>query len=99
MQNVVKYLCEVWHGNDDMFGITATKNKCSFDCCKLWARCLTITGTKFVPLCEGISGEIGKLEVDDLFRYESVNLYIDILVVDLTHIGKKDDKFGESEFM
>ena len=69
MQNIVKYLRGVWYGNSGTFGVTNVNNKRSVDCCKLWARCLTIAGTKFVPLCKGTSVDIGNLEVDDLFRY------------------------------
>ena len=46
-----------------------------------------------------IFGETGNLEVNDLFRYESINLPIDTLVVDLTCVGEEDDEFGESEFV
>ena len=65
MQNVVKYLCETWYGNAGTFDVNDVKNKCPVDCHKLWARYLTIAGTKFVLLCEEISGEVGNLEVDD----------------------------------
>ena len=99
MQSVVKYLREAWYGNTSTFDVNNVKHKRPFDCRRLWARYLTITGTKFVPLCEGISGEIGNLEVDDLFRYESINLPIDTLVVDLTCVYKEDDELGESEFV
>ena len=50
-----------------------------------------------VPLFERISGDIGN--VDGLFRYESINLPIDTLVVDLTRAGEEDDEFSESEFV
>ena len=99
MQNVVKYLREAWYGNAGTFGVTGVKNKRPVDCRKLWARCLTIAGTKFVPLCEGISGDIGNLKVDDSFRYESIDLPIDTLVVDLTRVGEEDDEFVESKFV
>ena len=99
MQNVMKYLCEVWYGNDGTFDVNDVTNKHLVDCRKLWARCLTINGTKFVPLYEGISSEVRNLEVDDSFRYESIDLPIDTLVIDLTHVGKEDNEFGESEFV
>ena len=47
-----------------MCGVTDVTNKRPVDCCKLWACYLTIS-TNYVPLCDGISGEIGKLEVGD----------------------------------
>ena len=99
MQKIVKYLREIWYGNAGTFVVTDIKNKQLVDCRKLWVRCLTIARTKFVPLCEGISGEVVILEVDDSFRYESINLPIDTLVVDLIRVSKEDDEFGESEFV
>ena len=70
IQNVVKHLREAWYGNAGTFGVNGIKNKRPVDCRKLWARCLTIAGIKSVVLlCEGVSGEVGNLEVDDSFRY------------------------------
>ena len=38
--------------------------------------------TTYVGLCEGLSGEIGSLIVDDTYVDEQVNLPIDTLIVD-----------------
>ena len=55
-----------------------------------------IAWTKFVPFCDGISGINGDLKIDDTFKYESVMLPIDILVVDLTkHVEDDDTMFTE----
>ena len=55
-----------------------------------------VTRTKFVPLCEGISGIIGDLKIDDTFKYESVMLPIEALIVDLTkHVEDDDTMFAE----
>ena len=75
------------------------KNKRPVDCRKLWGRCLAIAGKIFVPLCEGIYGEVGNLKVNDSFRYESIDLHIDTLVVDLICVVEEDNEFGESEFV
>ena len=91
MKNVVKYFREAWYGNTGMFDVTDDKHKHPVDCHKLWARCLTIAGTKCVPLCEGISGDIRNIEVNDSFIYQSINLPIDTLVVDLTRIGEEKE--------
>ena len=56
-----------------------------------------VTGTKFVQLCEGISGAIESLEADPDFRYESVTLPIDTIVVDLSREDVDDDEFGVIE--
>ena len=69
MQSVVKCLRKAWYGNASTFDVNNVKNKLPVDCHKLWARCLTIARTKFVPLCEGISGEAGNPEVNDIFGY------------------------------
>ena len=60
------------------------------DCRALWSKCLKIAGTKFIELCDGVSGGIGSLVRDEDFTYEPVALPIDTLVVDLT----KDDEEG-----
>ena len=51
---------------------------------------MKITGTKFVPICEGIEGQIRSLGVDENFKYESVMLTIDTLVVKLTKDVEED---------
>ena len=56
-----------------------------------YATCKKIAWTKFVPFCDGISGINGDLKIDDTFRYESVMLPIDTLVIDLTNRVKDDD--------
>ena len=50
-----------------------------------------------MQLCEGISGVIANLEVDPRFRYESVTIPIDTLVVDFTQEDVDDDEFGAIE--
>ena len=63
----------------------------------LYVTCLSIAGTKFVQLYEGISGVIANLEVDPKFRYESVTIPIDTLMVDFTREDVDDDEFGAIE--
>ena len=99
MKNVVKYLREIWYGNAGTFGITNVKNKLPVGCRKLWARCLTIAGTKFVPLYEEISDEVGNLEVHNLLGNKFIELLIDILGVDLIRIGEEDHEFGEFKIL
>ena len=96
MRNVVKYLREGWYGNGDAYAPDHPYHKSPVDCRKLWATCKKIAWTKFVPLCDGISGIIGDLKIDDTFKYESVMLPIDTLVVDLTkHVEDDDTMFAE----
>ena len=67
--------------------------KKAVDCRKLWSKCLTIAGTKFVPLCNGISGQIGSLVVDKNYVDEEFVIPIDTLVTDLTNEDNKDGAF------
>ena len=97
MQNVVTYFREGWYGNWDTNALDSNQRKRLVNCCTLWAKCLSIVGTKFVQLCEGISGVIGNLEVDPKFTYESVTLPIDTLVVYFTREDADDDEFGAIE--
>ena len=56
MQNVVKYLREVWFGNADTFSVNNVKNKRPVDCRKLWARYLTIVDKSCRELTAILSG-------------------------------------------
>jgi hypothetical protein len=51
------------------------------------------TATKFIPLCDGISGTIGTLVVDAHYVEDAVSFPIDALVVDLSQID--DDVIDE----
>ena len=83
--------------NGDIYSHDHPLKKRAVDCCKLWRTCLRIAGTKFVSLCEGISGDKGSLGVDEAYVDEDVSLPIDTLVVDLTRGGDKDDDLGKYE--
>ena len=52
---------------------------------------MDIAGTKFIPLCEGISGKIGSLVKTEDFTDEPVDIPIDTLVIDLTRKGEHND--------
>jgi hypothetical protein len=54
---------------------------------------LDFAATKFIPLCDGISGTIGTLVVDADYVEDIVSFPIDALVVDLSQID--DDVIGE----
>lgn len=57
----------------------------------MWLKCLRITGTTCVALCDGISGNIGLLVEDDDFTNKPVHLPIDNLVINTT----REDTEGE----
>ena len=97
MRDVVNYLREVWYENGDKFPRYHPLKKDPVDCRKLWKTCLDIAGTKFVPICEGISGEIGSLKIGETFVDAQVDLLIDTLVINLTKERVKDDDISEVE--
>ena len=84
MRQVIKHLREGWYGNGNLYSEDHPLNKKPVDCRKLWKTCLDIAGTKFVSLCDGISGKMGELVETIDFTNEPVSIPIDTLVVDLT---------------
>jgi hypothetical protein len=68
--------------------------KALVDCGKLFQECITAAATKFIPLCEGISGTIGDLKIDQTYQEEEIGIPIDALVLDLTRF---DDEGNGSE--
>ena len=50
--------------------------------------------TKFVPLCEGITGKIGPLVENEDFTNEPVDITIDTLVIDTTREDSGDNGWG-----
>ena len=61
MRDVVEGLREGWYGNGDKYEDTHPLFKRPVDCLKLWNKSLEIATTKFVKLCDGISGVMGDL--------------------------------------
>lgn len=52
--------------------------------------------TKFIPLCEGISGKIGNLTIDATCQDDKVDNLIDALVHDLARIDEEVDSGDQS---
>ena len=84
MRDIVKNLREGWYGDGSVYPVDHPLHKRPVDCRKLWSTCLAIAGTKFVSLCEGISGVIGNLVETDTFTNEPIDIPIDTLVTALT---------------
>jgi hypothetical protein len=59
-------------------------------------RALNFAATKFIPLCEGISGTIGTLVVDGDYEEDPDAFPIDALVVDLFKIDDEESKENAS---
>lgn len=52
-------------------------------------------GTKFAPICDGMSGDIRNLEICETFVDGHMDLPIDTLVIDLTKERVEGDDIGE----
>jgi hypothetical protein len=64
-------------------------------CYKLFHEFLKATATKFVPLCDGISGPINALIVDPTYQDDEINIPIDALVLDLARVDEEDGENGD----
>ena len=95
MKDIVKYLREGWYGNGEAFILGHPYRKRPVDCGKLWTTCLNFARTKYIPLCEGISGSIGELIVDKNYEDERVELPIDTLVLKIASDEGDDELVAE----
>ena len=96
MKDVVKYLREGWYGNGEKYPPGHPLRKQHVDCRKLWMHCLTDASKIFVPICGGLEGEIGSLNVDENWKDDEVSIPIDTLIVDLTRNGLEVDEIGQA---
>jgi transposase len=94
MKETVSHVREGWYGNGDTYPVGDLYRKAPVDCGKLFQECVTAAATKFIPLCEGISGTIGDLKIDETYQEEEIDVPIDALVLDLARFN---DKRGDSE--
>jgi len=97
MKQCIADLREGWYGNRHLFPDDATEDsvlagnirrrfKKPVDCSKLIAKSIHFANTKFIPLCAGIAGTIGALEVDPDHEKNTTGLPIDLFVIDLTRM-------------
>ena len=93
MKETVSHLGKEWHGNGGTYPIDHLYCKAPVNCKKLYQESLKAAATKFVPICEGISGTIGALIIDPTYQEDEIYIPIDALVLDLTRIA---DKGGDS---
>ena len=68
--------------------------KAQVNCKALWEHSLNLVMTKFVPICHGIKGTIGSLEIDETYVHESVNVPSDTLIIDLSNGPNLDNDNG-----
>ena len=84
MWDVVQALRVGWYGNGCEFPDNHPKRKRAINCHKLWATCLRYAVTIYIPICDGISGDIGNLVIDQIYTNDPHVLHIDTLVLNLT---------------
>ena len=66
--------------------------------CQTQERSLKLATTKFVPLCRGIEGTVGSLEVNENYVPEPVDVPIDTLLIDFNNQQSDDvDIAGNDE--
>ena len=71
------------------------RHKAPVDCNKLFAESVKAAATKFLPLCEGISGPIGALIIDPTYQEDEIDIPIDALALELARINEYKDDSGD----
>jgi hypothetical protein len=94
MKELVSNLREGWYGNGETYPVGHLYRKAPVDCRKLFQESVKAAATKFIPMCEGVSGTIGDLTIDPTYQEEEIDIPIDALVLDLARI---DDEGDDSE--
>jgi hypothetical protein len=93
-KQTVTHVRENWYGNEWDIPVVDIHQKCPVDCNKLFLMTsLKYAATKFVPLCEGISGKIGELVVDVNYEEDPIAFLVDESAIDLTtEDGREDER-------
>ena len=97
MSETIRLLCEGWYGTGNTYPEGDIRHKGEIDCFKLWNKSLGFATTKFVPICRGVSGTIGELQVDENYVAEPHDLPIDTLVLDFANSSTDDNETGVDE--
>jgi hypothetical protein len=84
MKETVSHIRGGWYDNEWDLPVSHSCRKYPVNCYKLFLTSLEYAATKFVPLCEGISGTIGNLVVNGTYEEDPVAFPIYALVIDLT---------------
>jgi hypothetical protein len=91
MRDTIRQLRQGWYGNGDEFEEDHKSYHAPVRCHALWETCLRIAAAKFVPLVDGLEGEIGSLTCDAEYERPVVQLPIDTLVIDLSKLEDTED--------
>jgi transposase len=98
MRETVFNVREGWYGNCVKWDSNETslltdyrrQRKEAVSCHRLFKHVVAMADSKFLPLCEGISGKIGQLIVDNEYRPIKTDLPIDLLMNNLSKINPVD---------
>jgi transposase len=104
MKHTVQHLREGWYGNTEQFINTnqppddenrgEIRRKEPVDCDRLFRLAIKIVNEKFIPMCDGIQGTIGALQVDKNHKPDRTGINIDMFIADLImawKVGDNDD--------
>ena len=89
-QDTIRDLREGWYGTETMqkkylkLGASGVHKK-AVNCRKLELRSIRMANEKFIPLCEGIEGQIGGLIVDCNYQTGTIEYPIDLVVMNMAH--------------
>ena len=83
MKDVVRRLRAGWYGNEDSVSPENDEYHTGTSCNGLVLRSIDAMDKRYIPLCPGLSGKIGALEIDYTHQPDKKNIPIDCLVVDL----------------
>jgi hypothetical protein len=83
-----------WYGNGETSPVGHTLYKAPVCCYKFFNKFLKEAATKFIPQCEGISGTIGALTIDQTCQGDEVFVSIDALMLDLARFNHEEDDCG-----
>jgi hypothetical protein len=105
MMETVNNLREGWYGNLSKYDTQLNESqmeedynnikKYPVDCLKLFNHCVEKANTKFIPLCQGLSGTMGNLIVDNNHVMCHDGIPIDLL---LLNINRSEYDFDSEEF-
>jgi hypothetical protein len=111
MKEVVQHVREGWYGtiegnnnnnnennennNPNILQPPAEATKKAVDCRKLFEESIKKANSIFVPLCDGISGTIGALTIDDNHIPNRQGMPIDMVVMDVTRDLAEEVEYGQ----
>ena len=91
MRETVWLLREEWYGTGETYLDGHPLRKTKIDCNKLIEHSTKIASAKFVPVCRGLEGTIGSLNIDENYMAEPCEVPIDTLVLTLSKNQEEDD--------